>query len=93
MTKKAQWLAQEWMRKQVDPSMVAPLIEKTPEDEAYGWLGELFAVMKALYLSHWDAHWKVMGDSFYGDHLLFSRMYEGLVEEIDTLAEKINATV
>ena len=40
---------------------------------------------------HWTAHWQVKGCSFYGDHLLFARMYEGLVAEIDSLAEKIVA--
>lgn len=44
-----------------------------------GWL-------KALYWSHWTAHWQVLGD--YGDHLLLQRLYEGIADQIDTLAEK-----
>jgi DNA-binding ferritin-like protein len=53
------------------------------------YLVQLLAMLRAMHWAHWTAHWKMQGDSFYGDHLLFSKMYEGMVEEIDTLAEKI----
>lgn len=54
-------------------------------------LKEFFGLLHALYWSHWTAHWQVQGNPFYGDHLLFERLYQGVVEEIDTLAEKMVA--
>ena len=41
--------------------------------------------VRGLYHTH---HWISRGDSFYGDHLLFSRLYDSIVEEIDIVAEK-----
>jgi len=52
---------------------------------------QLLAILRALHWSHWTTHWQVRGTPAYGDHLLFSRLYESLVEEIDGLAEKIVA--
>jgi DNA-binding ferritin-like protein len=50
---------------------------------------QLLAILRALEWSHQTAHWKVRGEPFYGDHLLFQKLYEAVGEEIDTLAEKI----
>jgi DNA-binding ferritin-like protein len=36
-----------------------------------------------------NCHWQCAGMSFYQDHLLFQRLYEGVVEDIDATAEKI----
>lgn len=52
-------------------------------------LARTLAIMKALHWNHWTTHWQVMGNSYYGDHLLFQRFYTGLVDEIDGLAEKL----
>jgi DNA-binding ferritin-like protein len=49
---------------------------------------QLLAILRALQWSHQTAHWKVRGEPFYGDHLLFQKLYEAVGEEIDTLAEK-----
>jgi DNA-binding ferritin-like protein len=54
-------------------------------------LQEFFGLLHALYWSHWTAHWQAHGNPFYGDHLLFERLYKGVTEEIDTLAEKMVA--
>lgn len=51
----------------------------------------LLARLRAAQQSHWTMHWQAHGDSSYGDHQLFERLYEALGEEIDTLAEKIVA--
>jgi DNA-binding ferritin-like protein len=48
----------------------------------------LLALLRAQYWMYQHAHWQVGGESFYGDHLLFTRLYESVSEEIDTLAEK-----
>ena len=49
----------------------------------------LLATLRAAHLIHWTGHWQVKGDTQYGDHLLLERVYSGLADEIDTLAEKI----
>ena len=49
----------------------------------------LLAAMRAQHWNYWTSHWQAEGNTSYEDHLLFSRLYESLVEEIDTLAEKI----
>ena len=54
-------------------------------------LADLLARLRALHWFHWTAHWQTEGGHFYGDHLLFERMYTGMVDEIDGLAEKIVA--
>ena len=49
----------------------------------------LLVALRSAHWSHWTSHWQVKGSSFYGDHELMERLYTGLVDEIDTLAEKI----
>ena len=58
----------------------------TSKEEA---LKFLLASLRAAHWVHWSGHWQVRSGSFYGDHLLLERVYSGIVEEIDTLAEKI----
>ena len=65
------------------------LAQENPEVQAL--LREFFGMLHALYWSHWTSHWQVDGNPFYGDHLLFERLYKGVVDEIDTLAEKMVA--
>ncbi len=52
----------------------------------------LLATLRAAHIIHWTGHWQVQGDSQYGDHLLLERVYSGISDEIDTLAEKIVST-
>lgn len=49
----------------------------------------LLSVLRAQHWNYWTSHWQASGEASYGDHLLFSRMYEAIVEEIDGLAEKM----
>jgi DNA-binding ferritin-like protein len=49
----------------------------------------LLACLRAQQWNYQSCHWAARGDSFYGDHLLFQRLYEGLGSEIDDLAELI----
>lgn len=46
------------------------------------------AYLRALYQLHQNAHWKTKGSNFYGNHLLFQRLYEGTQESVDEAAEK-----
>lgn len=51
----------------------------------------LLALLKAQVIVFQDAHWEVRGPAFYGDHLMFQRLYEGVQEHLDQLAEKMVA--
>lgn len=46
------------------------------------------ATLKALALIHQHSHWLTRGDTFYGDHLLFERLYNSTLENLDLAAEK-----
>jgi DNA-binding ferritin-like protein len=48
----------------------------------------LSSYLRALYqLLQW-MHWRSKGSPFYGDHLLFQRLYEETSKEMDSIAEK-----
>lgn len=48
----------------------------------------MVAYLKAIYTIHQQNHWLSKGDHFYGNHLLFQRLYEGAQEDLDSIAEK-----
>jgi DNA-binding ferritin-like protein len=56
-------------------------------------LADLFAMLRAQYWVYQTAHWQTKGEPFYGDHLLFQRLYENTAKETDDFAEKIVGTV
>ena len=49
----------------------------------------LLAMLRAMHLLHHTAHLQASGETSYQDHLLFERLYGGLVGEADGLAEKL----
>lgn len=49
----------------------------------------ILADLTALYVAHQSAHWRASGESFYGDHQLFQRMYEETADEVDQVAERL----
>ena len=57
----------------------------------YQDLSDLLACVKAVRDLHQTHHWQTRGDSYYGDHQLFERLYEESEDEIDDLAEKVVA--
>jgi DNA-binding ferritin-like protein len=46
------------------------------------------ATLKAMALIHQHNHWTIKGISFYGDHLLFERLYQDTLDSLDLAAEK-----
>lgn len=46
------------------------------------------ATLKAIALIHQHSHWTTKGMSFYGDHLLFERLYNSALKDLDLAAEK-----
>lgn len=55
-------------------------------------LQAVFSALRALHWFHWTNHWQSSGNGAYARHLLFERLYTGVVDEIDGLAEKMVAT-
>jgi DNA-binding ferritin-like protein len=53
-------------------------------------LCDVLGCLRAQYLSYQTSHWMVVGGSFYGNHLLFQRLYESVRGQVDQLAEKIS---
>lgn len=46
------------------------------------------ATLKAISLIHQHNHWTTSGEMFYGEHLLFERIYKSAIEDLDMAAEK-----
>jgi DNA-binding ferritin-like protein len=46
------------------------------------------ASLRAIAFIHTQSHWTTKGDTFYGDHLLFERLYNSALENLDLAAEK-----
>jgi DNA-binding ferritin-like protein len=55
-------------------------------------LSALLSLLRAVYQIHQAAHWQSRGLTYYGDHLLFQRLYEAMVTEIDGVAERTVGT-
>lgn len=51
----------------------------------------LWADLRAAHHLYWTLHWQSRGASFYGDHSLFSGLYQEKAGQIDALAEIIAA--
>lgn len=46
------------------------------------------ASLQAIALIHKHSHWTTKGIPFYGDHLLFDRLYDSTLKDLDAAAEK-----
>jgi len=46
------------------------------------------AFLRALYNTHQNNHWETKGPNYYGNHLLFQRLYESTADLVDQAAEK-----
>lgn len=54
----------------------------------YGELAVVVSWLKALAAMHQSHHWQASADPFYGDHLLYERLYDSVVKSVDRVAEK-----
>jgi DNA-binding ferritin-like protein len=50
--------------------------------------GYYTALLRSIYLQHQGAHWKTSGNDFYGNHLLFERIYKTAADNADAAAER-----
>jgi DNA-binding ferritin-like protein len=57
--------------------------------EALPLMLDMLGTLLGQYLLYYNAHWRSSGNPYYGDHLLFERLYGDIVCELDTMAEKI----
>ena len=61
-------------------------------DGSRAFLLDVLGHLRAQRWDYWTTHWQVHGDPFYGDHLLFERLYTGPInDQIDQLGEKMTA--
>ena len=67
---------------------VVTLAQTAPEAA----LPAILTLLRALAMIHQTHHWLTYGPSFYADHLLFERLYNALVGEIDQVAERAVGT-
>lgn len=64
------------------------MIKVAQDNDPVALISLYVAYLRALYQLHQNAHWKTKGSGFYGNHLLFQRLYEGTQETVDEAAEK-----
>jgi hypothetical protein len=65
----------------------------TPEKQtAIYLLQHLLGLLRAQIWNYQESHWQTRGSAYYGNHLLFQRLYESVADQIDTLAEKMVGT-
>jgi len=57
-------------------------------DEKYAEVAVFIDLLRGLQLLYQTSHWQTSGPMYYGDHLLFQRLYEALGDDIDALGEK-----
>ena len=43
-------------------------------------LQEVLGLLRGQYWNYWTTHWQVKGENYYGNHLLFQRLYEAIEE-------------
>jgi starvation-inducible DNA-binding protein len=52
-------------------------------------LAALVAFLRAESMVHQAHHWQARGPNYYADHQLFERLYNGVIEDVDKLAERM----
>ena len=59
------------------------------EESEHAPLATFLAATEALQMVHHSHHWQTKGSNSYGDHILFQRLYEQILTEIDLVGEKL----
>lgn len=59
------------------------------EPSPFAGLAAFLAATEALQMLEHSHHWQTKGENFYGDHLLYQRLYEQILGEIDLIGEKL----
>ncbi len=66
-------------------------MSRAQPDALMAALLDLWATLRAAHHAYWTLHWQSRGPAYYADHLLYQRLYEARVKEIDRLAETVAA--
>jgi DNA-binding ferritin-like protein len=69
--------------------IVAQHIRADLEELPMSHLAALVAFLRAESMMHQAHHWQAFGQNYYSDHLLFERLYNEVIEDIDKLAERM----
>jgi DNA-binding ferritin-like protein len=65
------------------------MCKSTSSDVGVAALRTLLSALQAMRECYHVLHWQASGQSSYGDHLMYGRLYDTLVEEVDATAEKL----
>jgi DNA-binding ferritin-like protein len=65
------------------------LAQKAEDSGAISLLNGYLAILRTLVIIFQHGHWKCKGSNFYGNHLLFDRIYGDAGGLVDITAEKI----
>lgn len=65
------------------------LAQKESESDAPKLLCSYLAMQRTMYIVFQHSHWKCKSPAFYGNHLLFERIYKDVRKLVDATAEKI----
>jgi DNA-binding ferritin-like protein len=71
-----------------NPGLVADNLLQEWGGMPYAQLSVVLVHLRFLAFVHQTNHWIAKGDPFYGDHLLFERLYNETTNEVDKVAEK-----
>jgi DNA-binding ferritin-like protein len=69
--------------------VVATHIKADFSDTPLSVMAALVAFLRGESMVHQAHHWQSRGPNAYGDHLLFERLYNGVIEDLDKLAERM----
>ena len=58
-------------------------------NDEYAPLAIFLGCTEALQMIHHTHHWQTSGENYYGDHLLYQRLYTDILLEIDLVGEKL----
>lgn len=84
LVKKSQDLMKSYESGLMESSEEAAIGSKSVEA-----LTKYLGLLRSLETYYHHAHWITKGDTYYGDHLLFERLYGETKSQVDGLAEKM----
>lgn len=57
-------------------------------DEKYAEIAVYIDLLRGLQIMYQTSHWQTSGPTYYGDHKLYMKLYDGITDDIDALGEK-----
>lgn len=73
----------------VKPQEVTAYLDESVSDFARSGMTLVMGILRAQSLSYQTSHWQTKGPTYYGNHLLFGKLYESVEGEIDSFGEKM----